>query len=81
MKSHQEQGPPCSHMEGLLNQAADGSSRGIRLWYAISHAARCHRCGLYLQRLREMLNQVKSSRAKEPSADVLSRLESMIPKD
>jgi hypothetical protein len=68
-------------MEGLLNQAADGSGRGLKLWYAISHAARCNRCGNYLMRLKETLEKLKSSKTQSPPADVLSRLEAAIPKD
>lgn len=78
MKLHREEGPPCSHMEGLLNQAADGSSRGLKLAYAVSHAARCKRCGTYLRRLQETLIRLRAARQPAP-ADVLSRLEAVIP--
>jgi hypothetical protein len=81
MKHHKDEGPPCSHMEGLLNQAADGSSRGLKLWYAVSHAARCSRCGTYLTRLRETLGHLHLAKKQAPAPDVLSRLEAAIPKD
>jgi hypothetical protein len=79
MKHHKTDGPPCSHMEGLLNQAADGSSRGLKLWYALSHAANCVRCGAYLHRLRETLEHLKLTKKQSPPPDILSRLEASIP--
>ncbi len=71
---HSEDGPPCKHMEALLNQAADGSSRGLKLWYATAHAARCSRCGRFLARLRETIGKLRSAKADEVPAAVLERL-------
>src|ERR1700722_20112900 len=34
-------GAPCSHMEGLLNCAADGRGNRLSRWYALAHAAKC----------------------------------------
>ncbi len=68
-------------MEGLLNQAADGSSRGLKLWYAINHAARCTGCGNYLRRLRETVGRLHSATKEMPPTDVLNRLEAAIPRE
>lgn len=46
-------------MEDLLQQAADGTLRGWRKWYALSHAARCYRCGNFLSRLKLTLGALK----------------------
>jgi len=73
---HDEDGPPCSHMEGLLNKTADGSAKGLARWYALAHAARCGRCGRFLRRLEQMLGTLSSAKKEEPKPDVLSRLAS-----
>lgn len=74
MKLHNDsEGPPCSHMENLLHQAADDSARGWRRWYALSHAARCGRCGRFLTRLRSTLAAARSAKS-DPSPDTLDRL-------
>ena len=67
-------------MQGLLNQAADGSSRGLKRWYATSHAAKCKACGSYLRLLQETLGRLRATRAPAP-ADVMSRLEAAIPRE
>lgn len=71
---HDEDGPPCRHMEGLLQQAADGSSKGFRRWYALSHAAKCSRCGKFLARLEETLGRLRGIKKEEPKPEVISRL-------
>ena len=80
MKHNHQEGMPCVHMEQLLQGAADGSLKGLRLWYAVMHAARCSRCGTYLGRLRETITRLKEVKRGVPSGDVLSRLEKQIPK-
>jgi len=71
---HDEDGPPCTHMEGLLNKTADGSAKGIGRWYALAHAARCGRCGRFLARLEETLGRLRQIKQEEPKPDVLTRL-------
>jgi len=71
---HESDGPPCSHMESLLNQTADGSAKGLGRWYAIAHASRCGRCNQFLHRLEETLRRVRSVRDAEPTPEALKRL-------
>jgi len=71
---HDEDGPPCKHMEGLLNKTADGSAKRLEKWYALAHAARCGRCGRFLRRLEQMLGTLKSVKREEPNPEVLNRL-------
>jgi len=73
MSHHDIEGPPCSHMEHMLHDAADGTGHGLRLWYALHHAARCGRCGRFLARLRETLAAMRQAKP-EPEADAMSRL-------
>jgi hypothetical protein len=74
------EGKPCVHMEPLLQQVADGSLKGIRLWYAAAHAARCGPCGNYLSRLKETITSLRNLKRESPPSDVLSRLEKNIPR-
>ncbi len=53
-------------METYLQQVADGSAKGWRRWYAVSHAARCGRCGTFLQRLKVSLDVLKNSKTTTP---------------
>ncbi|CAN5356507.1 hypothetical protein BH11ARM1_BH11ARM1_16070 [soil metagenome] len=76
MKSHHEEGPPCRTMESLLQQLADGSLKGPMRWYAASHAARCYRCGNFLDRLKLTVNVLKES--KKTSPDALARLRNQV---
>ena len=76
MKLHEDtEGPPCSHMENLLHQAADGSAKGWKKWYALSHAAQCGRCGRFLDRLRMTLSAVQMAKP-VPDSEALDRLKS-----
>jgi hypothetical protein len=61
-------------MEGMLNGAADGSAKGLRRWYAFSHAARCSRCGRYLRGLTETIARLRKGKAEEAPAEVMERL-------
>jgi len=63
-------------METFLQGAADGSAKGILRWYAVSHAARCMRCGRYLERMSETVVHLKEAKAGEPSQEVMDRLAS-----
>lgn len=65
---------PCPHMEGLLQEAAAGRSRGFAKWYALAHAARCHRCGRFLMRMEEVVGRLRVAKKQEPEAEVLDRL-------
>ncbi len=78
MKGHNEEGPPCQRMEALLQQVADGSATGIKRWYAVSHAARCFRCGNFLQRLRLSMEVLKATRGVELDPDAVARLRAKV---
>ncbi|MBN9502641.1 MAG: hypothetical protein J0H02_12765 [Armatimonadetes bacterium] len=54
-------------MEGLLNRAADGSSKGLARWYALAHAAHCSGCKKFLDNLTRMIEQMR--REKQPPVD------------
>jgi hypothetical protein len=73
MNLHAESGPPCRHMETLLQRTADGSSRGVLRWYANSHAAQCKRCGNFLHGLVEMREHLHEAR-ETPDPEVMDRL-------
>jgi len=61
-------------MEALLQQAADGSSRGLPRWYAFYHAARCGRCGRFLDRMIETIGQLRASKKSATNDDAVKRL-------
>jgi hypothetical protein len=75
---HNEDGPPCAHMENLLQQAADGSSKGLKRWYAVAHAARCHRCGTFLERLQMTLKVVRQAKEADVDEDAMARLRALV---
>lgn len=70
-------GPPCKHMKGLLNEAADGSSSGIRLRFTKSHVAHCPRCERYLETLRVIVGRLHEEQVALPD-DVALRLDSLL---
>jgi hypothetical protein len=76
MKLHSQttDGPPCRHMEGMLQATADGSSRGLVRWYALAHASRCGQCNRFLHRLTETVEHLRDAKATEPSEEVIERL-------
>lgn len=77
MSRHTTEGPPCQHMENLLQQAADGSLRGLRKWYAVMHASRCFRCGNFLTRLTRTIRAAQA--AKEPvGQESMARLRALL---
>ncbi len=61
-------------MQGLLDQAADGRQKGLRAWYANSHALRCERCGRYLASLRDLASRLSRTKEESTDADALARL-------
>ena len=74
MRLHSDQaGPPCRHMEKLLNKEAEGSSRGIGRWFVLSHSLRCSRCGKYLAALRAMISRLREAKS-PPEPQVEKRL-------
>lgn len=75
-----DEGPPCAHMESLLQQLSDGSLKGLRRWYAVAHAARCYRCGSFLKRMTSTVAAIRASKHQLPPADVQARLEDLIRK-
>lgn len=75
MKSHTTEGQPCRHMESLLQDVAEGRVTGLKKIYAVSHAARCFRCGNFLERMTLMFKAVRSQKQEVPS-DAIDRLRS-----
>jgi hypothetical protein len=71
---HDEVGPPCRHMESLLQEAADGSAKGWRRWYAVAHAARCTRCGTFLGRMQAMVKVLSETKDEPIPEDAKERL-------
>ena len=79
MSHHSTEGPPCRHMETLLQEVAGGSAKGWRRWYAVAHATRCHRCGTFLQRLKVSLDVLRSSKSEsQPDQEAVDRLRQKI---
>lgn len=70
---------PCGYMEKLLQGIADGQLKGIRLWFAMLHAAICPKCAHYVQRMRMTLASLREQQQREVPSDVLARLEKKIP--
>jgi hypothetical protein len=75
-----EPGPPCKHMEGYLNQAADGSAGALTKWYAFAHAVRCKRCEKYLRDLEAMIERLRHEREQDLAPSTRARLESALRK-
>jgi hypothetical protein len=67
-------------MEKLLNSVADGSARGIRRWYTLAHAARCHNCGTFLGRLEVTLDALKEAKNGPIDSEAMMRLQDKIAK-
>jgi len=79
LHKHDEEGPPCRHMEGLLQKTAEGSARGLGRWYAVFHAARCPRCGRFLRSLRDMIWRLRGDRSQPGEAEAIERLRKLVP--
>lgn len=70
-------GPPCKHMKGLLNEAADGTASGIRLRFTKSHVSHCPRCERYLETLKLIVERLHEEHIALPE-DVASRLDGLL---
>ncbi len=75
---HDEEGPPCRHMESLLQKTAEGSARGVSRWYALAHAARCPRCGRFLRSLRDMISRLRGQKEMPEEKEAVERLRKLI---
>lgn len=78
MKLHKDEGPPCVHMESLLNRLADGTLRGWKKWYTVYHATHCDRCGTFLDRLKLTLSALRNQSGGTPPQESLDRLRNQI---
>lgn len=78
MTRHNQPGPPCKHMKGLLNGAADGTAHGLALWYARNHASRCSRCGRYLETLETMVETLHDEAEAPLDPEVTARLSELV---
>lgn len=76
MRLHRDNGSdePCRHMEGHLNRVADGTARGIALWYTLSHVAHCPQCRRFLESLKAIVLRLRRAREQEPSEEAVSRI-------
>lgn len=70
-------GPPCKHMKGLLNEAADGTAAGLRLRFTKSHVAHCPRCERYLETLKLIVERLHDEQIELPD-DVARRLNGLL---
>lgn len=61
-------------MEGNLNQAADGTARGLKLWYTMSHVAWCPQCRRFLESLKALIAKLNKARESEPSEESVQRI-------
>lgn len=73
-----KEGPPCQHMEALLQQVADGSITGIRKYFALFHASHCYPCGSFLKRVKTMLSVVRDQRENVAPEATMQRLKAKI---
>lgn len=73
MKTHKPEDGPCRPIRPLLDLAADGRARGLRVWYARAHATRCPGCGRYLESLQQMVGRLRHAGEVEDEA-ALERL-------
>lgn len=64
-------------MESLIQELASGNLTGWGRWYAAAHAARCYRCGNFLQRMKITIVAIKSSKS-EPSEAATHRMKNLI---
>ena len=72
------EGPPCKHMENLLQGVADGSVRGLRKVYVLFHVTHCSHCGNFLKRLQTMLSVMHDKKDNLPPEEALARLRAKI---
>ena len=74
MKKDNSEGPPCKHMEHLLQGVADGSVKGLRKWFVLFHVTHCSHCGNFLKRLQTMLSVMHDKKDNLPPDEALARL-------
>lgn len=74
----QKEGPPCQHMEALLQQVADGSIRGVKRYFALFHASHCYPCGSFLKRVKTMLSVVRDQKENVAPDETMARLRAQI---
>ncbi len=72
-EQHNQEGPPCAHMEQHLHRTADGTASWLVRLYAIAHSAHCRRCHRFLDRLKETLAHLRTDVPKPPQ-DAIDRL-------
>ncbi|MBI1334855.1 MAG: hypothetical protein JST12_04355 [Armatimonadetes bacterium] len=72
------EGPPCKHMENLLQGVADGSVRGIRKAFVLFHVTHCSHCGNFLKRLKTMLSVMHDTKQDLPPTEAMERLRAKI---
>lgn len=66
--------PPCEHMKGALNDTADGSAGVFKRLLTAAHCLHCGPCRRYLETLRGMIAHLRGERQREPTPEVLERL-------
>lgn len=66
--------PPCSHMKELLQDAADGRSRGLRLWLTLLHVLHCGPCRRYMDTLKAMVASLRGKSAEPMPEEIDARL-------
>lgn len=81
LHKHDEEGPPCRHMEKLLQDTASGRARGLRKWFAEAHAAGCPRCGRFLRSLRQMVLGLRKVKETPEDQAALERLGELVKSD
>lgn len=75
---HNDEGPPCTNMENLLQELAGGKLTGIKKWYTVAHAARCNHCGNFLSRLQITVATLRASKATSVDDESLKRLRELV---
>lgn len=74
MRRKDQPAPPCAHMKKMLHDAADGHSRGLRLWFTLQHVVHCGPCRRYLECLKEMISALRGKSEGRLQTDVEARL-------
>jgi hypothetical protein len=64
MTFHKDKDEVCPHMKELLSACADGSLKGIPLWYTRFHTATCVPCAKALAELQENITQLRTAKSK-----------------
>ena len=77
-RKDQTDGPPCQHMEALLQQVADGSLRGMKKYFTLFHASHCYHCGSFLKRIRTMVSVMRDRKENVAPDEAMDRLKAQI---